>query len=108
MVFCPMLTLNAHQFQALINQGAQLVDVRQPDEVAIAAFPGALNLPLDRLPSLLGQLNPDRPVAVLCHHGVRSEMASRFLEQRGFAAVSHLEGGIDAWSQLIDPAVPRY
>jgi len=103
-----MKTLNPAEFQALARSDAQIVDVRRADEVAYAPFAGAMHLPLDELPDLIGELNPQRAVGVLCHHGVRSEMAARFLEQQGFADVSHLGGGIEAWSIEIDPSVPRY
>ena len=103
-----MQTLSPSEFQALLASGATLLDVRMPEEVAIASLPGALNIPLMQLPERIGELNPQAPIAVLCHHGVRSEHASRFLEHNGFTQVSHLEGGIDAWSVEIDERVPRY
>ncbi len=103
-----MRTLSPAQFQRLIASGAVLVDVRLPEEVAIAALPGALNLPLHDLPRRFAELDPAVAVALFCHHGVRSEHAGAFLEARGFADVSHLQGGIDAWSTQVDGSVPRY
>lgn len=96
------------EFKALVDGGATLLDVRLPEELAVAALPGALHIPLGELPQRLGELDRDAPIAVLCHHGVRSERAARWLEQNGFGDVSHLVGGIDAWSVEIDPRVPRY
>lgn len=89
-------------------QGAAVVDVRTVEEVQLAALAGAINIPMSELPTRLGELDPKAPIAVLCHHGMRSEMASRFLERNGFTDVAHLEGGIDAWSVVIDSSVPRY
>lgn len=103
-----MRTLDPAAFQALLASGATLLDVRLPEELELAALPGALNIPLHELPDRLAELNPEAPIAVLCHHGVRSDRAARFLEYNGFADVSHLEGGIDAWSLQLDPALPRY
>jgi rhodanese-related sulfurtransferase len=104
-----MRTLSPAEFQALAASGAVVLDVRLPEELAIAALPGAVvNIPLNDLPDRIGDLNPNEPIAVLCHHGVRSERAARFLERSGFSDVSHLGGGIDAWSQQIDESVPRY
>lgn len=104
-----MRNLDPAQFQSLLAEGqAVLLDVRTPEELALAALPGALNIPLHDLAARLGELDPARPVAVLCHHGVRSEMAGRVLERNGFADVAHLVGGIDAWSRVIDPGLPRY
>ncbi|MDB5968458.1 MAG: sulfurtransferase [Hydrocarboniphaga sp.] len=103
-----MRTLSPNDFKTLVAGGAVLLDVRLPEELAIAALPGAVNIPLNDLPERIGELNPKAPIAVLCHHGVRSERAARFLERSGFGDVSHLAGGIDAWSLEIDESVPRY
>lgn len=89
-------------------KGAAVVDVRTAEEVQIAALAGAINIPMNELPARISELDPAAPIAVLCHHGMRSEMASRFLERNGFTDVAHLEGGIDAWSVVIDSSVPRY
>jgi rhodanese-related sulfurtransferase len=104
-----MRTLAPPPFRDLIRQpGVVLLDVRMPDEHAIASLPGAVLIPLPELGTRFSELNPQDPVAIYCHHGVRSEHAGRFLESRGFTDVSHLAGGIDAWSEEIDPTVPRY
>lgn len=103
-----MQTLTPQEFKERIAQGVATVDVRTPEEVQIAALAGAINIPMNELPNRLGELNAQAPVLVLCHHGMRSEMASRFLERNGFTDVAHLEGGIDAWSVVVDSSVPRY
>jgi adenylyltransferase/sulfurtransferase len=86
----------------------QLVDVRQPVEHAIASLPSARLIPLRELPQRVGELDPVRPVIVLCHVGGRSLSATQWLRERGFPRVLSLRGGIDAWSREVDPAVPRY
>ena len=87
-----------------------LLDVREPWEVAICGFDGAINLPLARL--LDGQggaaLPRDRPLVVLCHHGRRSLTATLHLRRRGFANAVNLAGGVDAWAVSVDPRMPRY
>ena len=104
-----MQNLAPDAFKALIDRpGTVLLDVRMPEEIEIAALPGAINIPLAELAQRVGELNPSAAIAVLCHHGVRSEMAGRILARNGFADVSHLIGGIDAWSQTVDPTIPRY
>lgn len=103
-----MHNLTPQQFLAARTQGTLTLDVRQPEELAIAALTDSVNIPLNELPARAQELDPQQPLLILCHHGVRSEMAGRFLEQQGFSAVSHLVGGIDAWSMAIDPSVPRY
>lgn len=103
-----MQTLTPQQFRDRRAQGVVVLDVRQPEEIALAQLEGSVNIPLNSLPARVQELNPALPVAVLCHHGVRSEMAAQFLERQGFSDVSHLAGGIDAWSLSIDANVPRY
>lgn len=87
-----------------------LLDVREAEELAIAALPGAVHIPLGDLPGRIGELADwrEREVLALCHHGVRSAMACRFLREAGFAAVRNVSGGIDAWSLRVDPGCPRY
>lgn len=85
-----------------------VLDVRTDEELALATLPGAVHIPMQELPARLGELAPDAPIAVLCHHGVRSEMAARFLERQGFREVYSVAGGIDAWSLQVDSSVPRY
>lgn len=94
--------------QRLAQAPLTVVDVRTDEELAIAALPGALHIPMHELPQRIGELPAEGPVAVLCHHGVRSEMAARFLERNGFSDVYSVAGGIDAWSLTIDTSVPRY
>lgn len=85
-----------------------LVDVREPFEWDIARIPGAVLIPLGELPSRLVELNPDDDLVIQCKSGGRSAHAVEFLKQQGFSKVSNLAGGILAWSDRIDPGVPRY
>jgi rhodanese-related sulfurtransferase len=85
-----------------------LLDVRRPDEVAICSLPGSLHLPMDELEERLDELATEKDTVIVCHHGVRSLSAAAFLRNRGFSSVWSLAGGIDRWSLVIDPKVPRY
>lgn len=85
----------------------QRVDVREPWEAQLACLPGTLLIPLSEFTARFQELDPNRPVALHCHHGMRSMSALRFLKAQGFADVAHLRGGIDAYS-LMDASVPRY
>ena len=98
------------ELAALIASGeaVQLVDVRETWEVELAAIPGAMVLPLGRLPELVDALAPDVPIVAYCHHGIRSAQAAGYLLARGFDEVRHLAGGIDAWAEEIDPGMRRY
>jgi adenylyltransferase/sulfurtransferase len=86
----------------------QVVDVREPHELAIAALPGATHIPLGELPGRLGELDSRRPIVTVCHRGVRSLRAAEVLGAAGFARVRSLEGGIDAWAAERDPEMARY
>lgn len=81
-----------------------LLDVREPDEVAVWEIPGAVNIPLGELARRIGEVPPDRHVVALCASGNRSARATRALLQYGYRA-SNLTGGIAAWGRVYDEAV---
>jgi len=85
-----------------------VLDVREPNEIEIAPFPGANHIPMGDIPSRLTELDPDREIVVVCHHGIRSAQVAMYLARMGFERVLNLSGGIDAWSQAADPSTPRY
>jgi len=85
-----------------------LLDVRTPAEHALARIEGSTLLPLQELPARWRELDPEEPIVVYCHFGPRSRAAVEFLRQQGLRQVWNLAGGIDAWSDAVDPAVPRY
>jgi len=85
-----------------------LLDVREPWEVETAAVAGAVCIPMGEVPARLAELDRDRPVLVLCHHGRRSAQVAYLLERSGFREVINLAGGIDAWSEQVDPGIARY
>ena len=68
----------------------------------------AQGTPMHTIPARCAELDPSRPVAVLCHHGGRSMQVALYLSQCGFARVANIAGGIDAWAQQLDPTLPRY
>src|ERR1700744_2008595 len=85
-----------------------LLDVRAPWEAQAASIPGALLMPMGDVPSRAhAELDPDQPIVVLCHHGVRSLSVTMWLRNQGFEHVQSLAGGIDNWSRTIDPTIPR-
>ncbi len=78
-----------------IKAGAKIIDVRSPGEFADEAYPGAINIPLNILPSKVEELGPkDKPIVLYCASGARSASAARFLVQAGFADVVNA-GGLD-------------
>ena len=87
-----------------------LVDCRERDEHDIASIARAVLLPMSEIADRLRELESHRQchIVVHCHHGGRSLRVTRWLRQQGFAQVQNMAGGIDQWSQEIDPSVPRY
>lgn len=84
-----------------------LLDVREPHEFEIARI-GEKLIPLRQIPHRLDELDREKEIVVYCHHGSRSFQATMYLRQQGFTKAKNLTGGIDAWSLVIDPSVPRY
>lgn len=91
-----------------IGDAVQLLDVREPAELAIVSIPGSVAIPMREIPGRLPELDRDRPIVVMCHSGVRSRHVAAFLLANGFEQVFNLDGGIDAWSTDVDPELPRY
>ena len=92
------------------NEPMVLLDVRQPEEYAICKLANSQLVPLGELPRRVEEveIEPGTLVVVYCHHGVRSISGAMMLLQAGFKNVASMSGGIEAWSQLVDPTVPRY
>ncbi len=85
-----------------------LLDVREPHEFEFAHLAGSVLIPRGELASRIGELDPNRTIVCICHHGIRSLQAAAFLAARDFSEVMNLEGGLDRWSIEVDPALPRY
>jgi rhodanese-related sulfurtransferase len=94
------------------SEGLQLIDVREPQEVAIARLEGFENLPLSEYAEWSEQIrthfNPEAETLVLCHHGIRSAQMCEWLVTQGFTHVKNITGGIDAYSIVVDRSIPRY
>ncbi|MGB3616146.1 MAG: rhodanese-like domain-containing protein [Elainellaceae cyanobacterium] len=90
----------------------QLIDVREPQEVAIAALTPCIHFPLSEFakwaPTLSQMLDPQVETIVFCHHGVRSAQMCHWLSDQGFVDVKNVTGGIDAYAIDVDPALARY
>ncbi len=83
-----------NDYATVVVANAQLIDVREPDEVATGTLPGAVNIPLGQLPDRVGELYVDRRVVLLCRSGGRSGQAAEFLVESGFVDVVNLTGGM--------------
>jgi adenylyltransferase/sulfurtransferase len=103
--------LTVSQVKEKLDRGEsfRLVDVREPQEHAVARIEAAELLPLSRAQAWIEALPEDEEIVFFCHHGVRSAQVAHFLSsQRGRANVANMQGGIDEWALRIDPSVPRY
>lgn len=86
----------------------RVIDVREPDEYEIAHVKGVPQIPLGSLPQRFTELDPNQIIYVHCKSGVRSLKAVNFLKEQGFKYVKSVKGGIVAWSEEVDPSIPRY
>ena len=85
-----------------------VIDVREPHEYRFCHIEGALLKPLGDIEDWAQELDKEAEIVVQCHSGMRSAHATAYLKHLGFKRVANLRGGIDAWSVLVDPQVPRY
>lgn len=85
-------------YASILGDDGQLIDVREPNEVAGGTLPGAVNIPLGDLPARAGELDASRRVVLLCRSGGRSGQAAEFLAASGFGDVVNLTGGMLAWA----------
>lgn len=85
-----------------------ILDVREPSEFAIGRIPGSVLIPLGELPKRINELDRERSIVAHCKMGGRSAKAVKLLQEAGFPKVRNLTGGILAWSDQVDPSVPKY
>ncbi len=102
--------ISVRQLQAKLeaHESFVLLDVREPYEFEIARIDGAKLIPLGELSARQNEIDREAEIVIHCHSGVRSARAVQVLQEAGFSRVFNLAGGIDAWSEEIDPNVPRY
>lgn len=90
----------------------QLIDVREPEELAIAQIEGFSNLPLSQFADwsgeILSRFDPHAETIVLCHHGIRSAQMCQWLQHQGFTCVKNVTGGIEEYAVMIDLTIARY
>jgi adenylyltransferase/sulfurtransferase len=105
-------TITAAELKAMFDRGDDftLVDVREPAEYDIVKIPGSVLIPKGDITSgaALSQLPVDRPVVLHCKSGVRSAEALAVLKNAGFANATHVQGGVLAWVNQVDPSLPTY
>ncbi len=105
--------LNTWLAQQAPGSAPVVLDVREPAELQIASIQQAdgftlLTIPMGTVPLRLAELDPERPIACLCHHGGRSMQVAQFLASRGYENVANIAGGIHAWAAEVDPTLATY
>lgn len=106
-----MQEITATELKKRLDKGddIQLIDVRQPDEYAFAKIEGAKLIPLGDIVRRINDIDPTRETVIHCKAGGRSAKAIEILKNAGFTGeLKNLRGGITAWSDEVDPKVPKY
>ena len=103
-------SISPKEFAVRLKSGDKLrfIDVREPQEFAVARVEEAELLPLSRFNEWIDTLKPEEEIVVMCHHGIRSANVCMFLVRNGFEKIFNLDGGIDLWSKEVDQSIPRY
>lgn len=102
------MTPSEYQARRDAGDAPLLIDVREAWEVDVASIPGTVHIPLGEIPERISELDPESEVIILCRSGARSGQVASFLQQKGHKAVWNLKGGILAWSDEVDPRIPKY
>jgi sulfur-carrier protein adenylyltransferase/sulfurtransferase len=106
-----MPEITATELKQRLDNGddVQIIDVREADEYAIARLPNSQHIPLGQVVSRMSEIDPERDTVVHCKMGGRSAKAIEALRRAGFQGrLTNLKGGITAWSNEVDPSVPKY
>lgn len=109
--FNPELEISAVETaERLGEDGFVLVDIREADELSLARVRGAVHIPMGDLATRIHEVDPgeEGAIALICHTGRRSLHATVALRRMGIEGVRSVAGGIEWWSQRVDPSVPRY
>ena len=107
----PMPEISATELKERLDRGddLQIIDVREANEVAVAKLPNSIHIPLAQVLNRMSEIDPNRETVVHCKMGGRSARAIEALKRSGFEGnLMNLKGGITAWSNDVDPSVPKY
>jgi len=105
-----MQQLTAEQLKEYIDNDTSLVllDVRETWEYEICHINSSINIAMTDIPSALQEIDSEKAIVVICHHGMRSFQVAQYLESEGFNDIMNLEGGITSWATTIDQSMPQY
>jgi len=97
-----------HAYLETASELPLLLDVREPWEFDKAHIQGSRLIPMRSISQQAHDLDPDREIVVICHHGIRSRIVCLFLENQGFSNTVNLSGGVEAWARDVDKQMPTY
>lgn len=103
--------MSVQELKQRLDNGAKdmmVIDVREPWELNVCSLPGAVSVPMRAIPARYLELPRDTEIALMCHHGIRSQQVALYLERMGFDKLNNVVGGIAAWARDIDPKMPTY
>lgn len=106
-----MEEITAQELKARLDRGddLQIIDVREPNEYQVARLEQSILIPLGQIVNRMGEIDQNRETVVHCKLGGRSAKAIEALQRAGYAGrLVNLKGGITAWSNEVDPTVPKY
>ncbi|MCH8157489.1 MAG: rhodanese [Nitrospinae bacterium] len=105
-----VLPIQPIKLKERLDQGEDIcvIDVREGWEHSLASIEGSEHIPLNELADRIQEIMFEEEIVVYCHQGERSYRGAQILIESGFKKVYNLLGGIDAWSQVVDPNIPRY
>ncbi len=106
-----MTEITATELKKRMDAGEdiQLIDVRQPDEYEFAKIEGAKLIPLGEIVNRMDEIDQSRETILHCKAGGRSAQAIQALQRAGFKGeLKNMRGGITAWSNEVDPKIPKY
>jgi rhodanese-related sulfurtransferase len=107
----PLPEITATELKRRLDEGddIQIVDVREPNEYQYARLPNSIHIPLGQIINRMSEIDATRDTVVHCKMGGRSAKAIEVLKRAGFTGqLTNLKGGITAWSNDVDPSVPKY
>lgn len=99
--------ISVAQAAELIEQGAAVADIRDPQSYQNGHMPTAVNLNNDNLPQFIADADLDQPLIVCCYHGISSQSAAAYLVQQGFDTVYSMDGGFEQWHNTYPENCPK-
>ena len=106
-----MIEKSVLEISAILNDDSitpVILDVREKWEYDICHIENSVHIPMGQITERKDDLNNNDMIIVVCHHGIRSRMVAKYLDANGFTNVINLSGGVDAWSNEVDPSMTKY